>query len=95
MLAKIIGTLLAINFSKYIFVMIRYSNLNGSSNVFSFEIGTDSITIQFYDGSVYLYNYFSTGSANVEQMKNLARLGRGLNSFISRVIKKKYASKLR
>ncbi|MBI5204699.1 MAG: hypothetical protein HZA11_07270 [Nitrospirae bacterium] len=75
--------------------MERYKNLGGSSGVAAYEVGDDSIKVQFDDGSLYLYNYQSAGSNDIEQMKRLAIAGRGLNSFISRVVKKRYASKLR
>lgn len=75
--------------------MDRYKNLGGNSSVTAFEIGQDSITVQFNDGWNYLYNNQSTGAANVEKMKNLAVRGQGLNSFISRVIRKHYARKFR
>jgi len=61
----------------------------------AYEIGDNSIKVQFCDGSLYLYNNQSAGSHNIEQMKALAIAGRGLNSFISKVVKKRYASKLR
>lgn len=75
--------------------MERYRNLGRNSGIRAFEIGEHSIIIQFSDGGTYLYNYSSTGSSNIEKMKNLAVRGRGLNSFISTTIRKKYASKLR
>ena len=75
--------------------MEHYKNLGGDSGVVAYEIGNDSITVQFRDGSVYLYNNQSTGSSNIERMKSLAISGQGLNSFIGRVVKKGYASKLR
>ena len=75
--------------------MERYRNLGGDSGVVAYEIGDDSIKVQFSDGSLYLYNYQSAGRHNIEQMKSLAIAGRGLNSFISTVVKKRYASKLR
>jgi len=75
--------------------MERYKNLGGDSGVTAYEIGDDSIVVQFNTGSVYLYNYQSTGKNNIEHMKELAIAGQGLNSFISRVVKKGYASKLR
>lgn len=75
--------------------MERYRNLGGNSGVAAYEIGDDCITVQFRDGSLYLYNYQSTGISDIEQMKTLALAGQGLNSFISRVVKKRYASKLR
>lgn len=57
-------------------------------------IGSDSITVQFNSGATYFYTYQSAGSSNVEQMKSLAIMGKGLNSFISRIVKNKYASKI-
>ena len=75
--------------------MERYKNLGGNSNVIAYEIGIDFITVEFSDKSRYLYNYQSAGSENIEQMKKLAVAGRGLNSFINRVVKYKYAKKLR
>ena len=60
-----------------------------------YEIGPDSITVMFSDGSIYLYTYQSAGSANIEHMKRLAIDGEGLNSFINRCVRKDYARKLR
>lgn len=73
----------------------QYQNRGGDSGVSAYEIGTDSITVKFKDGALYLYNNSSAGSANIEKMKQLAVAGMGLNSFISSVVKKGYASKLR
>ena len=75
--------------------MERYSNRGGDSNVAAYEIEQSSIKVQFRDGSIYLYTSQSAGVANLEHMKQLAKAGQGLNSFISRVVKKAYASKLR
>lgn len=75
--------------------MERYRNLGGDSGVVAYDIGEDSITVEFSDGSVYLYTYQSAGGHNIEQMKELAVAGRGLNSFINKYVRKQYASKLR
>ncbi len=75
--------------------MERYRNLGGDSGISAYEIGPDSITVQFKGGATYLYTNQSAGSANIDHMKQLARAGQGLNSFISRVVKKGYARKLR
>ena len=75
--------------------MERYNNLGGDSGIVAYEIGGDSIKVEFRDGSIYLYNYQSTGSSDVEHMKDLAIAGQGLNSFISKIVRKRYASKLR
>lgn len=64
--------------------MERYKSLGGNSGVSAYEIGTESITVQFGSGAVYLYTYQSAGSSNIEKMKSLAVAGEGLNSFINR-----------
>jgi hypothetical protein len=75
--------------------MERYANRGGDSNVVAYEIEPSSIKVQFGDGSIYLYTSQSAGAANLEHMKHLANAGQGLNSFIGRVVRKGYASKLR
>jgi hypothetical protein len=75
--------------------MQHYQNLGGDSGISAYEISAESITVQFKDGAVYLYNYASPGMADVEEMKSLAERGSGLNAFISTTVKKRYAAKLR
>lgn len=75
--------------------MTRYANLGGDSGVVAFEITADSITVEFRDGWKYLYNNAIPGTAVVAQMKTLAQSGRGLNSYITRVVKASYARKYR
>jgi hypothetical protein len=73
--------------------MERYKNLSGNSGVEAFELADDAITVRFRDGATYLYDYSATGRAEVEQMKSLAREGRGLSTYISRVVHNKSAHK--
>ena len=73
--------------------MEQYKNLSGQSGVASYEIGSDSITVQFKDGKFYRYTNASAGSQNVEHMKSLASAGQGLNSFINTTVRKNYDSK--
>jgi hypothetical protein len=75
--------------------MDRYRNLSGHSGVIAYEAARNSITVEFQDGAVYLYNYQSTGRSKVEQMKALASAGRGLSTFIARHVGNAYAEKLR
>lgn len=75
--------------------MERYRNLGGDSNVYAYEIGQGSITVQFGDGSIYLYTNQSTSPRNIAEMQRLAVQGQGLNSFIGRVVRKGYARKIR
>lgn len=78
--------------------MIDYKNLSGQSGIARFEIGQDSIIVQFVktgkDGcSIYKYSYSSAGQGNIEQMKVLAVRGFGLHSFIETKVRKLYESK--
>lgn len=75
--------------------MERYKNLGGGSGVSAYEIGADSITVQFSSSAVYRYTNKSAGSRNIEKMKSLALAGKGLNSYIKRYVNKRYESKLR
>jgi hypothetical protein len=60
----------------------------------AYEIGDDSITVQFQDESVYVFNYESAGEENIERMKELAIRGEGLNRYINKHVRQKYAAKL-
>jgi hypothetical protein len=64
-----------------------YENRSRSSPIVAYESDEKSITVKFFDGSVYLYSYETAGNANVEQMKKYAVIGRGLHGFISRFLK--------
>ena len=74
--------------------MQKYKDLDHDSGVSAFEIGQDWIKVQFKNGSIYLYNFRSSGQRYIEQMKNLATYGDGLNAYINKNVKKLYAAKL-
>ncbi|MNL13872.1 hypothetical protein D3C87_1347930 [compost metagenome] len=68
-----------------------YRNLGGTSNVSSFDIGVDYIAVRFNrTARVYRYSYGRAGQQHVENMKQLARQGSGLNSYINRQTKYLY-----
>lgn len=69
--------------------MERYRNSGRDSGVSAFEIGSDYILVQF-SGTAYRYSYRKAGQHHVETMKNLARSGSGLNSYINRYVKNLY-----
>lgn len=75
--------------------MEPYKNLGGNSGISAFENGVDYIKVQFTDRKVYLYNNRRPGIKHVDQMKELAIKGKGLNSYINKYVRKNYASKLR
>lgn len=74
--------------------MQPYSNLSGISAVQAFEIGDRYIDIRFKDGTVYHYSYVIPGRASVEDMKRLALVGLGLNTYINQHVRRKYATRL-
>lgn len=75
--------------------MMRYRNLSGNSGVRRYEIGADSIRVEFVGGATYLYDHAAPGRAEVEIMKALAEAGQGLATFISQHVGERYAAKLR
>lgn len=75
--------------------MKRYKNLSGGSGIVAYESGPDFIRVRFSSGSVYLYTYESAGSENIEDMKELASKGEGLNSFINEIVRYDYARRER
>ncbi len=74
--------------------MHRYRNQSGESGVTAYDIGKDSVTIQFTGGDRYLYTERSAGAENIAKMRELAEGGRGLSTFISQHIRQRYARKL-
>lgn len=75
--------------------MQRYEDKTGNSGIAAFEIADVSILIEFKDGGLFRYDNDSTGRAQVEKMKKLARAGSGLNTFINKHVRNRYAAKLR
>jgi hypothetical protein len=55
---------------------------NTESGVSAYEFGKDYIITRF-GNHYYLYSYRITGNKNVNRMKELAIIGKGLSGFIS------------
>ena len=72
---------------------IPYKALSGNAGVEAYSLGKDSIQVRFKDNSVYIYDYVSAGKINVEEMKRLAKSGKGLTTFINQHVKDRYATK--
>lgn len=75
--------------------MERYENRGGDSGVVGYEIGPGSIVVAFKDGWKYLYDGTRPGDPMVSQLQQLARSGHGLNSYLTRVVKGRFARKFR
>lgn len=72
---------------------MTYANLGGNSGVATYDLGEDWILINFTTGARYLYTTKSTSIDNIEQMKRYAHEGKGLNSYIMRMVKTDYAGR--
>ncbi|GLH71307.1 hypothetical protein GETHPA_28400 [Geothrix rubra] len=75
--------------------MRRYGDPAGDSRIRAFEFSADGITVEFQDGAIYRYDHANTGLANIQQMKQLALSGKGLNRYIDRYARRNYALRLR
>lgn len=79
--------------------METYANLSGQSGVVRYLIGNDNIIVEFTPNkyssiTFYKYTYTSAGQVAVEQLKALAKQGRGLHTYINTTeVKQRYASK--
>lgn len=66
-------------------MFVLYRDIDGDSNVESYEIGADYIAVKFHGTpKIYIYSYKKAGKNHVETMKGLAASGDGLNSYINR-----------
>lgn len=73
--------------------MIPYKNSAGNSGVVAYETGADRINVKFADGVTYVYTNKSAGAATIGQMKELAKSGSGLSTYISTTVREKFERK--
>lgn len=62
--------------------MIPYKNIHRLSSILAYEIGDESIRIEFVSGAVRNYTYENVGRDHVEAMKRCAIKGKGLGSYV-------------
>lgn len=75
--------------------MTPYGYHTRQHGVVSYEIGPESIDVGFTSGWIYRFTYASPGQLRVERMKDLARSGKGLSTFISKHVKNRFESRRR
>ena len=75
-------------------IMQRYKNLSKGSGVTAYDLRSNGIILQFADASRYLYTYASTGRDHVQEMKKLAKKGRGLTTYVNQHVGSAYAMRL-
>jgi hypothetical protein len=69
-------------------LMKPYKNLSGSSGIVAYEIGKNLIKIIFSSHvRPYVYTYKRPGKIKVEQMKELAKKGKGLATYINKFVR--------
>jgi len=73
--------------------MQKYSGQIRRGGAVAFEIGPESIDVEFSSGWIYRFTYERPGALRVERMKELALAGQGLSTFISRHVKNRYESR--
>ena len=71
-------------------MMTIYANHSRDSGVVSYDIGYDHIRVTFRGGKTYRYSCQKAGRAHVNRMKQLAKSGRGLATYISQYVRDKY-----
>ena len=75
--------------------MRQYGANHKKHGVQAFEIGPDSIDIEFSSGWIYRFSYQKPGQPRVEKMKALAESGHGLSTFINKHVKNRFESRRR
>lgn len=71
----------------------NYANIGGNSSVRGYDHGEDWLVVMFSDGSRYLYTLKSTDRQTLDYMRRLAMTGKGLNSYITRIVGPNYAGR--
>jgi hypothetical protein len=72
----------------------RYGNRDGHSGVVAYALVGTGIAVRFVDGAIYLYDRDCPGPMHVARMKALAQDGRGLATYISRRVGRRYTARL-
>ncbi|MEO8887079.1 MAG: hypothetical protein ABI367_13530 [Mucilaginibacter sp.] len=74
--------------------MQSYKSTSQDTGVIAYQIGKNSISIKFMDGSVYVYSVKSAGAKAIADMKALAQKGEGLTTYINQHVREHYEVKL-
>ena len=70
----------------------RYGNDGNRTGIESYALLARGIALRFADGSVLLYDRDCPGGQHVDRMKELARAGSGLGTYISRHVGRRYGN---
>ena len=72
----------------------KYKDLSGGSGVTGYKFVPHGIILQFKHKELYLYDESKPGRHHLEQMKILAKKGKGLTTYVNQNIRDNYKEKL-
>lgn len=70
-----------------------YAEDGHDTGVVAYSFDKDSITLFFHEGWYYLYDRDKPGAGHVKKMKELAKQGYGLSTYISQHVRENYRKK--
>jgi hypothetical protein len=74
---------------------IPYKSGNPNAGVLNYEVAGRAIILEFGDHRFrYVYDEVSPGAAHVRAMIRLAKLGKGLTTYVNQHVRENYAAKL-
>lgn len=65
-----------------------------ASGVAAYACGPGWIDLRFHRGGTYRYDDDRPGAAHVREMRRLAALGQGLNTYVNQHVRDRYARRL-
>ena len=75
--------------------MQPYGHHARQHGVLGYEVGPESIDVEFTSGWIYHFSYTNPGAPRVERMKELAQSGKGLSTFINKHVRNRFESRRR
>lgn len=75
--------------------MQPYTDRGGDTTVIGFEDGDDFIRIQYLDGAILEFRVGEVSAAHVMNLRQLAQLGEGLQSYLSRHVPTRLARRIK
>jgi hypothetical protein len=74
--------------------MKPYKNHDRDTGVVAYEFTKNGIYVKFKNGPVYLYTIESAGKAAISKMKECAKAGDGLTTYINQHVREHYQEKI-
>lgn len=72
----------------------RYKDISGGGGITGYQFVPNGIILQFKHKDLYLYDNSKPGENHVQQMKILAKKGKGLTTYVNQHVRENYKRKL-